>query len=217
MTIFTNSGLVMAMQSALAAPVTITAISKAAPGVVTAANTYANGDFVLIKAQGMIEVDYKVCEVMAVTVSTFQIVGPDGVTGLDTLLYNTFTSGTAEKLTMGISISGVKGFTPSGGEIKFADTTTVQDKRDKQIVVGATALSYALDILWDPANAGQAAMLAAFDARISKALRITWPNGAYAAWFGSVGYSGAPGGENQGVTTTNAAVALDGPLTVAGQ
>lgn len=217
MTIFTNSGLVMAMQSALAAPITLTAVSKATSGVFTGTHSLVPGDFVLIKAQGMIEIDYRVLEVLSVsTTVSFQCVGPDGVTGLDTTNYSTFTSGTAEKITFGTSISGVQGFSPSGGDIKFTPTTTVHDKRDKQIVVGANALSYNLDMQWDPANLGQAAMLAAFEARTSKAFRITWPSGAYATWYGSVGYSGAPGGESQGVTTTAAALALDGPMTVAG-
>lgn len=218
MPIFTNSGLVMAMQSALATPATLTSISKAASGVFTGTHALVAGDYVLIKAQGMIEVDYRVLEVLSVsTTVSFQVVGPDGLTGLDTTGYTTFTSGTAEKITFGTSISGVQGFTSSGGDIKFVPTTTVHDKRDKQIVVGANALSYNLDLQWDPANVGQVEMFKAFEARLSKAFRITWPNGAYAAWFGSVGYSGAPGGESQGVTTTNAAIALDGPLTVAGQ
>lgn len=218
MPIFTNSGLVMAMQSVLAAPITLTAISKATSGVFTGTHSLVAGDFVLVKAQGMIEVDYRVLEVLSVsTTVSFQVMGPDGIIGLDTSGYTTFTSGTAEKITFGTSITGVQDFAPSGGDIKFVPTTTVHDKRDKQIVVGANALSYNLTMQWDPANAGQAAMLAAFEARLSKAIRITWPNGAYAAWYGSVGYSGAPGGASQSVTTTSAALAFDGPLTVSGQ
>lgn len=216
MTIYTNSGLTMAMQSAIAAAKTITGITLAAPGVVTAtAHGYSNGDFVLIECEGMIEINNGVFEVANVATDTFQLVGPDGATGIDTTNYNAFTSGTAKKLTLGTSITGVQGFSPSGGDIKKQDSTTVHDLRDKELVVGVTALSYDLDLQWDPSNAGQAAMKAAYEAGAQKAFKITWPSGAYAAFYGSVGYSGAPGGEKQGITTTKAAVAIAGPLTVA--
>jgi hypothetical protein len=115
---------------------------------------------------------------------------------------------------MGTSITGVQGFSSSGGEIKFEDTTTVHDTVDKQIVVGASALSYSLEMQWDPAAPGQLAMKTAFESRASKAFRIQWPSGAYAMWYGSVGYSGAPGGNKQGVTTTNAAISTEGNLSL---
>lgn len=216
MAIYTNSGLAMSMQSAIAAAQTISSVTKVAPGVITtsAAHGYANGDIILLEVNGMIELDKRVVEVMAVTSTTFQIVGPDGVTGLDTTLFSTFSSGTAKKLTLGTSITGVQGFSSSGGDIKFEDSTTVHDTVDKQIVVGANALSYSLEMQWDPASAGQAAMKAAFESRTSKAFRIQWPSGAYVMFFGSVGYSGAPGGNKHGITTTSAAVSAEGNITI---
>lgn len=216
MTIYTNSGLTMSMQSAIAASKTITGITKAAPGVITSvAHGYSNGDIVLLEVEGMTELNKRVVEVVSVATDTFQIAGPDGTTGLDTTNFGTFVSGTAKKLTMGTSITGVQGFSSAGGEIKFVDSTTVHDTYDKQIVTGATALSYSLEMQWDPANAGQQAMQAAFEARSSRAFKITWPSGAYAMFYGSIGYSGAPGGDSQGITTTQAAVSLEGNLTMA--
>ncbi|MDO9007223.1 MAG: phage tail tube protein [Thiobacillus sp.] len=216
MTIYTNSGLQMSMQSAIAAANTITAITNAAPGVFSCtANGYSNGDLLLLEIEGMTQLNKRVVEVVSVATDTFQIAGPDGATGMDTTNFGTFTSGTAKKLTMGTSITGCQGFTSSGGDIKFEDSTTVQDTVDKQIVTGASALSYGLDLQWDPANAGQQAMQAAFEVRASKAFRIQWPSGAYVMFYGSVGYSGAPGGAKQGITTTNAAIAAEGNLTIA--
>jgi len=40
-----------------------------------------------------------------------------------------------------------------------------------------------------------------------------WPNNTYCAFYGTVGYSGVPGGSNQGITTSPAAVALGGNPT----
>lgn len=216
MTIYTNAGLAMSMQSTIAAAKTITGITNAAPGVVSStAHGYTNGDVVLLEVEGMIQVNKRLFEVANVATDTFQLVGPDGTTGIDTTSFGTFTSGTAKKVTLGTSITGVQGFSSSGGDIKFVDSTTVHDLVDKQLVSGANALSYTLDMQWDPANAAQQAMKAAFEARASRGFKITWPSGAYAMWYGSVGYSGAPGGDKQGITTTAAAISAEGNLTMA--
>ena len=114
---------------------------------------------------------------------------------------------------MGISIPGAQEFSPSGGDIKFVDTTTVSDTQDKQIVVGATAMSYNMTMQWDPSDAAQIAMINAFTTRTSKAFRIQWPNGRAALFYGSVGYAGLPGGSSQGVTTSPAAVSMNGAAT----
>lgn len=211
MTIHTNAGLAMLMQSAIAAQKTITAATNADPGVFTSvAHGYNDGDLVLLEIEGMPTLNNRVVQIYAKATDTFQLEDIDGASGIDTTNLGTFLSGTAKKLTMGISITGVQEFSPTGGDVKFLDTTTVHDTSDKQTVAGSTALSYGLTMQWDPANAGQQAMNAAFLAATPKAFKITWPNGRYAMFYGSVGYNMAPGGSNQGVTTSPAAVALEG-------
>lgn len=41
-----------------------------------------------------------------------------------------------------------------------------------------------------------------------------WPDGAFVLWYGTVGYTGAPGGGKQGVTTSPAKITMLGGLTV---
>lgn len=214
MAIYKNSGLRMAMQSAIAAAKTITSITNAAPGVVTStAHGFTNGDFVLLEVSGMVELNNRIFQVMNVAANSFNLESVDGVTGIDTTSYGVFSAGTAKLVTFGTTISGVQGFAPSGGDVKFLDTTTVQDTNDKQITAGSTALSYGLTMQWDPADTAQAAMRAASDIGDAKAFRIMWPNNTYVVFYGTVGYSGAPGGDNQGVTTSPAAIALSGNPT----
>ena len=69
---------------------------------------------------------------------------------------------------------------------------------DTEIVVGATAQSYELQMQWDPGNAAQQAMRTAFDLRANKGFKIQWPDGAHVLFYGTVGYTMAPGGEKQG-------------------
>lgn len=212
--IYKNSGLRMAMESALGVAKTITAITNDADGELTiTGHGIAAGSVILIECLGMTEINNRLFEVIVVDTNTIALEGVDGTTPIATTDYGVFTSGTAKVVTFGTTITGVSGFAPTGGEIKFLDTTTVHDTEDKQITAGSTALSYNLTMQWDPADAAQAAMLASSKLGEAKAFRILWPNDTYAMWYGTVGYNGAPGGDNQGVTTTNAAVALSGTPT----
>ena len=215
MTIKTNSGLKLFMESAIATAKTISGITKAAPGVVSStAHGFTNNDVVLLEVQGMVELNGRLFKVVNSAADSFQLAGVDGTTGIDTTLYNTFSSGTVKKVTLGTSITGVQEFTFSGGDIKTVDTTTVNDLVDTQIVVGAAAQAADLTMQWDPSSAAQQAMIAAFQTRANKGFKVMWPDGAFVLWYGTVGYTGAPGGGKQGVTTSPAKITMLGGLTV---
>lgn len=218
MTIRTNSGLKLFMESALAAAKTISAITKAAPGVITStAHGYSNGDLLLLEIQGMVELNGRLMKVANIATDTFQVTGVDGVTGIDTTLFSTFSSGTAKKVTLGTSITGVQDFTFAGGDIKMVDSTTVSDIVDTQLVVGASAQSADMTMQWDPASVAQAAMITAFQTRANKGFKVLWPDGAYVLFYGTVGFTGAPGGGKQGITTSPAKIAMLGGLNVQAQ
>ena len=68
------SNVQVAVQSALAAADTISAITKANPAVVTAtAHGLANGDWVSLDVLGMHQLDKSVCRVANVTANTFEL------------------------------------------------------------------------------------------------------------------------------------------------
>ena len=214
MTVRTNSGLQMFMESAIAAAKTISAITLAAPGIVSSAtHGFANGDIVLLEVQGTLELNGRLFKVVSTAADSFQLAGPDGTTGMSTQGMTAFTSGTAKKVTLGTTLTGCMDFNAGGGDIKTIDATTVHDTQDVEVVVGASAQSYEMTVQWDPASAAQQAMKAAFIARANKAFKIRWPDGAYILFYGTVGYTGAPGGGKQGVTTSPAKISMLGPLT----
>ena len=140
----------------------------------------------------MVELNGRLFKVVSSSGSTLGMADVDGVTGIDTTNYNTFTSGSLQKVTLGTSITGVQDFSFGGGDIKTVDTTTVHDLQDTQIVVGANAMSADMTMQWDPSSAAQQAMIAAFQTRANKGFKILWPDGAFALWYGTVGYTGAP-------------------------
>lgn len=214
MTTHTNSGLKLYMESAIAAAKTLTAITNANPGVISStAHGYSNGDIVLLEVQGMSELQGRLFKVVSVATDSFRIADIDGSAGIDTTLFGIFSAGTAKKVTLGTTINGVKEFSPAGGEMKTVDTTEVSDTQDTEVVVGASAQSYNLTMKWNPGDAAQQAMKRAFVNRANKGFKILWPSGAYVLFYGTVGYTGAPGGSNQGLTTAPAKISMAGALT----
>src|SRR6185369_883742 len=154
----------VAMQSALGANLTISAITKASPGVVTStAHGLANGNFVVLTVQGMFQVNGKVCRIANITTNTFEL------EGVDTTNFATFSSGTCNLITFGTSITTATSMTGSGGTFGFIDTTTIHGNVKTQIPGLADPQTYTFDNLWDVSDAGQIAMKSASDAQAQRA------------------------------------------------
>lgn len=200
------SNVAIAMQSALAAAKTITAISKANPGVVTStAHGYANGDYVFISAQGMHQMNDRVARVANQAANTFEL------EGIDTTLFDTFSSGTAEAITFGTSITSATTISAAGGGFDFIDTTTIHGNAKTQIPGLPAAATFNFDNIWDVSDAGLLAMKTASDAQAKRAFKFTFGSGGQIMVF--AGYVGAhllPGGSAQGLVTTQTVITMNG-------
>lgn len=196
----------VSMQSAIAAAKTITEITKANPGVASStSHGYSNGDVIFLEIEGMYQLDEKVVRVANVTADTFEL------EGVDTTDFETFTSGTAKKLTLGTTISSATTINASGGEFDFIDTTTIHDNFRKQIPGLPSAISYQTDHIWDATDAGQAAMKAASDIQAIRAFKFQFGSGGKILYFaGYVGFSGLPGGQARNLVTTKAVITSNG-------
>lgn len=202
------SNVAVAMQSALASAITITAISKANPGVATATNTLVNGDYVYLSIQGMFQLDGKVVRVSAASGTGFTL------EGVDTTAFDTFSSGTAQKVTYGTSITTATTMSASGGDFDFIDTTTIHSAVKTQIPGTANPITYSFDNLWDSADAGQIAMKSASDTQAIRAVKLTFGTGGPIVVFaGYVGFTGAPGGQAQDKVVSPAVITAFGSLT----
>lgn len=199
----------VAMQSALAAADTITGITKANPAVVTAtAHGLNNGDYVLISAQGMWQMDNKVVRVANKTTDTFEC------EGVNSTSFETFSSGTAEAITFGTSITSATTMSASGGDFDFIDTSTIHANVKTRIPGAANAITYSFDNLWDPSDAGQIAMKAASDAQALRSFKFTFGSGGKIVVFaGYVGFAGAPTGNAQDKVVTPAVITAFGTPT----
>lgn len=199
----------VAMQSAIDATKTITGITKASPGVVTStSHGYSNGDYVFLSIVGMRQLDDKVARVANVTTNTFEL------EGVDTTNFDTFTSGTAQKLTFGTSITTATNISASGGEFDFIDSTTIHDNSKKQIPGLPSAISFSMDHIWDASDAGQSAMKTASDSQAKRAFKFTFGSGGKILVFaGYVGFTGLPGGQAQGMVDCKSVITMNGTPT----
>jgi hypothetical protein len=203
------SNVQVAMQSAAAATKTITGITKASTGVVTSASHgYSNGDYVLLSIQGMWQLDNRVVRVASVATDTFQL------EGVDSTLFDTFTSGTASKLTLGTTISSAADINVSGGDFDMIDVSTIHSNV-KQVTPGASSpVQVSMNLNWDPSDAGQVAMKSASDARAQRAFLFTFSDSAKWVFVGYVGFSHSPTGQALNKVTSPAVITAYGRPTV---
>lgn len=200
----------VAFQSALATAVTITGITKADPAVVsfTGADP-TNGSFVLVQCDGMEQLNNRVFRVANLSSGTsFELEGEDSTN------YGTFTSGTAQVITFGNSLSRVTEISQSGGDPIAVNNTTIHQQIQSEIVTGANPISYDITNKWDPANAGLAALRTAFDNLESRAFKFTFADGSLQVFYASVGAANAAGGTAGGLVTTPASLKAQGFPTI---
>lgn len=195
------------VQTALAAAKTITAITKANPGVAAStAHGFVDGDIVLLEIIGMGQLNYRVARVDNSDTDDFEL------EGIDTTLFDTFVSGTAKKITFGASAATFVDVTPSGGEAAGVPVSTIHDDQDFEIPGNRTPQVMAFNSLWDVADPALVA-LAGFDNSKSicaVALRFATGNKVYFAAYPSANL--APAGSAGQVVTTPVSLRLRGRL-----
>ena len=205
------SNVAIAMQSALASPLTITGITKANPGVVTYTGTDpSNTNYVFLTIQGMHQLNDRVARVANVNAgdNTFEL------EGIDTTLFDTFSSGTFEIITFGTSISTATTISSSGGGFDFIDTTTIHNNAKTQIPGLPNAATFTFDNIWDVSDTGLLAMKTASDAQAKRAFKFTIGTGGQIMVFaGYVGANLLPGGSAQQLITTQTAITMNGTPT----
>lgn len=206
------SNVAVAMESARAAAIAITSISKAAPGVIGFTGTApANGSIVYLEVQGMSQLNSTVFKVSGSASGSFRLADVKTGTEVDTTNYDTFTSGTFSVVTLGVSITTATTISPSGGEFDKIDTTTIHASQRSSIPGLPTDMSYNMDHIWDVNDPGLIALNTAYKSAKKKVFSFTFGLGGPQMLF--AGYSGAtlmPGGQSQGLVTTGGLLTIDG-------
>lgn len=201
-------GVTVAMQSAIATAKTVSQITNANPAVFTSnAHGYANGNYLLALTQGMTELNGRIVRVANQAANTFEAEGEDS------RLYGTFSSGSVALLTLGTTFSIFTDFTISGGEADSIDITTIHDTQRKTRPGMFSAIEITGEALWDTADAGLIAAIAASKVTAQRAFLLGWPDGKKMAFYGYISASGAPKGGVGDVAKTSIKITASGSPT----
>lgn len=206
------SNVAVALESARAAAQVITGITKAAPGVVTTSGTLpTNGAYVVFDVVGMNQINGAVYRVSGATGGTFKLADVATGSEVDTTNFDAFTSGSFSVVTLGTSVTTATTINSSGGEFDKIDTTTIHDSQRTTIPGLPTAMAYTMEHIWDPADAGLKAMNTAYKSNTKKAVMFTFGLGGPKMVFQCyIGATLLPGGQAQGLVTTQSTFDLDG-------
>ena len=161
-------------------PLTITAITKANPAVVSATNTFVGGEIVQIDAVvGMVEVNGRAFVVDTPSGSTFKL------KGVDSTNYTTYVSGgTATSKTMTV-IGNVKTFNITPDSPAEIDVTNLASTRKEFRVGLAGSWKMTADYDVDTSDAGQAQLAKVQGSGTASVFNIALNNGKV---FAGVGY-----------------------------
>lgn len=202
------TGVGIAVQSALATASTITAITKANPAVVSDdAHGYNNGEYLVLAVQGMHELNNRVVRVANKTTDTYEL------EGVDSTDYNTFSSGSSQKITFGTTLSGVTDINVSGGEFEDIDISTIHDLVKVTMPGSASPIKIGMSAHWEPSDTGLVALKAASDAKTQRAVRFTFADGTKWLFSGYVGCTLAPTGSGQQKVSTPLSFSVNGRST----
>ena len=167
------TGTALAIASIYGASVNMTAITNATNAVATlaAAHGVIVGDFLEVTS-GWDLLSARIVRVSAVSTNdiTFEGINTSNVSN-----YPAGTgTGTIRRITAWTSIAQVQSFSTSGGDVNFADITTIVDRTQKQVPTTRSPQALSMTVFDDPALAGQVAVQAASDLVTPAAFRIVF-------------------------------------------
>lgn len=199
----------VAVQTVLGTAKTITGITKASPAVATStSHGFVAGDILLLKISGMATLDYNVVRVLAApTADTFSLEGVDSTT------FDTFTSGTAQKITFGANASTFQDVSVSGGEAAGIAINTVHVDQGYEIPGNRSPIVINMGSLWDPADTALLALKGFDDTKTPCAVLLTFATGAKIMFCAYASASLAPTGSSGQAVTTPVSLRLRGRLT----
>ena len=207
MSVSLPNGIVLALATAYASPVTVTAASNAAEAVLTATNTYTAGDYVTFSS-GWANANNRVFRVKSPTGTTLVLEGFD--TSSTTLFPAGSGTGTVTKINTWTQISQIIGLTSSGGDAQYQTYSFLEQSFDSQIPTTTSAQSLAIEIADDPTLAGYAAIKAVALTRATTAIRATLPAGGFILYNGIFSFDETPSMTKGNLMSVKAGAALQG-------
>lgn len=179
------------VQSALGTANTITAITKASPGVVTyTGSDPANGDFIKVTAVGMFQVNGRIFRIANVNTGANTL----ELEGENTTNYDTFSSGSFQVITFGNSMSTAQNINASGGEPQFADLTVVHENVERRAPVRVSPMSMEIESLYSSSDTAILALRTAARELSTRAVKFRFSEGTKMVFNAYVSAAAVPTG-----------------------
>ncbi len=177
MAITLATGTQVAIASTYGTGFTITGISNANPAVATlsASHGVIVGDIIEVTT-GWDLLNKRLVRVSVVSVNDVTLEGID--TSSTTNYPAGSSAGTGREVTAWTSVTQIQSVATSGGDLQFADITTIADRTAKQVPTIRGAQQIDFTVFDDPALSWYPVALAASDANSIVGLRIVFPNGS---------------------------------------
>ena len=201
------NGIVLAVATAYASALTVTAATNANPAVLTVTNTLSIGDYVEFTS-GWSRANNRIFRLSAVSGTTVTLEGFD--TTSVTLFPASSGTGSIRKVNTWTQITQVIGCTSSGGEPQYTTYSFLEQDYDSQIPTTTSAQSLAVEIADDPTLAGYIALKAVAQTRATTALRATLPQGGFILYNGIFAFDETPSLTKGNLMSVKAGVALQG-------
>lgn len=165
------------VQASLDTAKTITAVTKANPGVATStAHGFSNGDVVVISCAGMIQLNGVAARVANVTANTFEL------EGIDTTNFGTFTSGSCQEVLTWNTFDSITNVSLPNAAPAELDQTTIHDSALQTTFGLPGAPTGTMSGFFDPLDTAVANLRTATLNSQNRAFRMTFENGIKAVF-----------------------------------
>lgn len=201
------NGVVLALATAYASNLTVTAASNASEAVLTVTNTLANGDY-FEWVSGWSRANNRIFRVKSATGTTIVAEGFD--TSNTTMFPAGSGTGTIRKINTWTQITQIIGCTSSGGDPQYQTYSFLEQDYDSQIPTTTSAQSLALEIADDPSLAGYQALKTVAATRALTGLRASMPSGGVILYNGIFAFDETPSMTKGNLMSVKAGVALQG-------
>lgn len=175
MTISIATGTQVAIASTYGTQFTITSITNANPAVATlsASHGVIVGDIIEVTS-GWDLINKRIFRVSVVSVNDVTLEGLNTVSTTD--FPTGGSAGTGREITAWTNITQIQSIATSGGDLNFADISTITDRVQKQIPTTRSPQQINFVLFDDPALAGYIAALAASTSNAITAMRVVFPD-----------------------------------------
>ncbi len=196
------NGVTVALGTTIGSDLTVSAVTNANPAVATSTSHGLSDGDIVIFTSGWAKANERVFKVDQQDANSFEL---EGLNSTSTSDYPAGTgTGTANEVSAWTQITQILDVTTSGGEMQFTNYSFLEADYETSIPTQSSPQTISMTIADDPALAGYIALKAAAEARTPYALRIAYPSGAYAYYYGYVSFNETPSFKKNQVQSVNA-------------